>query len=390
MTSEEGGFFSALDADSEGEEGKYYVWTEEELKKILGDHFNVFADYYNINKTGYWEHGNYILLRKASDETIAEKNHVTVEQLRRIVSGSKKKLLEARYKRVRPGLDDKQLTSWNALMIKAYCDGYDAFGTKEYRDAATRCASLFLTKAKMQDGGLLHQIQKKRTPPPSEGAGIAFGKPLADEGGRPGFLDDYSFTIEALLALYQSTFDERWLNEAKALADYTIRHFFDASSGLFYFTSDLDPPLIARKKEISDNVIPSSNSSLAKALFYLSLYFDDKNYADISSQMLNNVKDSMPAYGSGYSNWGILYLHHAAPFREIVIAGKEAAQKRTELNHFYLPNKILAGNTDGKSALGLLEQRFVSGKTLIYVCENRTCKLPVTQTDEAIRQMKRD
>ena len=384
MTSDDGGFYSALDADSEGEEGKYYVWEEDELKKLLGDRFPVFASYYNVNKTGYWEHSRYILLRKESAKVVAEKNKTTEAQLSKLIADSKKILLEEREKRVKPGLDDKQLTSWNALMIKGYCDAYDAFGKKDYLDAAIRCANLFLTKGKMDDGGLRHQIRKS-APFPSGKAGDGS---LKGTEKNAGFLDDYSFTIEALIALYQSTFDERWLNEARTLANYTLLHFFDESSGMFYYTSDLDAPLIARKKEINDNVIPASNSSMAKVLFYLGIYFEDEKYSGISARMLHNVQEGMPAYGSGYSNWGILFLHQATQFHEIVVAGSDAEEKRMELNQHYLPNKILAGSVDGKSKLSLLEQRFVTGKTLIYICENKACKLPTSNIEEAILQLK--
>ena len=336
-----------------------------------GTGLKIFSEYFNINERGLWENGNYILLRKETEDVIAQRNNTSVEQLNNLISLSKKILLKERNKRVRPGLDNKQLTSWNALMIKAYCDAYNSFGDKKYLDAAIKCAYLFLTKAKKADRSLEHQI-------PS---------PLAKGKKGFGFLEDYSFLCEALIALYQSTFDEHWLEEANQLAEYTLEHFYDSESGMFYFTSDLDAPLIARKKEIADNVIPSSNSSLAKALFYLSIYFENKKYAEISTQMLNNVKDAMPAYGSGYSNWGILFLHLASPFNEIVIAGSDAEQKRNDLNQTYLPNKILAGSDDGKSKLSLLENRYMQGKTLVYVCKNKTCKLPVENVSEALRQI---
>ncbi len=378
MTSDEGTFYSALDADSEGEEGKYYVWKKDELKNFLFDsagkekrvdRFKIFSDYYNINETGLWEHGNYILLRKESDEAIAQKHNTTVRQLKEIISDSKKILLKEREKRIRPGLDDKQLTSWNALMIQAYCDAYDVFGDRKFIDAAIRCANITLTKVKRADGGLNHSYKK--------------GKATIN-----GYLEDYSFSIEALIALYQSTFDERWLNEAKQLADYTLQHFYDKVTGMFFFTSDIDAALIARKKEIQDNVIPASNSSLAKGLFKLGIYFDENNFAAIASQMLNNVKNDMARYGSAYSNWGNLLLDYTTPFNEIVITGKDAEMKRNEINQYYLPDKILAGSVNGNSKLGLLESRFVEGKTFIYVCENKTCKLPVEDIKAAIHLLK--
>ncbi len=378
MTSVEGTFYSALDADSEGEEGKYYVWKKEELEGLIPNlspkekgvsSWKIFSEYYNMNEKGYWEHDNYILLRKEHSKTIAERNNLTVEQLNNLVSESKNSLLKEREKRIRPGLDDKQLTSWNALMIKGYCDAYDVFHEEQFLNAAKKCADVILAKVKRKDGGLSHSLKN--------------GKATIN-----GYLEDYSFMIEALIALYQSTFDESWLEEAKKLADYAIQHFYDGETSMFFFTSNQDAALIARKKEIHDNVIPASNSSMAKGLFMLGIYFDEKKYAEIALQMLNNVKDDMERYASSYSNWGILYLNVSASFKEIVIAGKDALQKREELNRHYLPDKILAGSIDGKSKLSLLEQRYDETKTLIYVCENKTCKLPVPTVEDAINLLR--
>ena len=365
MTSPGGTFYSALDADSEGEEGKYYVWKKEELLTLLGKNSKLFFEYYNVNDTGYWEHDHYILLRKKTDEEIAREFAISKEDLKKIISDSKEILFLARNKRIRPGPDDKQLTSWNALMVKALCEASDVFNEKKFLNAALKCANLVIKKVKREDGGLHHCFKN--------------GKASIN-----GYLEDYSFSIEAFIALYQSTFDELWLNEAKQLADYALQHFQDKQTGMFFFTSDLDSALIARKMEIRDNVIPSSNASMAKGLFYLSIYFEDKKYADISMQMLRNVKNEMAAHGSSFSNWSILLLHQAEPFSEIVIVGKEAVKKREELNRYYIPNKILAGSLDEKSKLSLLEQRYVEGKTMIYVCRNRTCKLPVEGTAAAM------
>ncbi len=369
MTSDEGTFYSALDADSDGEEGKYYVWNKEELEKLLGDRFNIFSEYYNVNEKGYWEHDNYILLRKDDEITVSTRNNLTAQQLNSIIRESNRILLLEREKRTHPGLDDKQLTSWNALMIKGYCDAYDVFGDEKFLGAAKKCANKILAKVRRDDGGLNRSFKN--------------GKATFN-----GYLEDYSFLIEALVELYQSTFDESWLNEAKKLADYSIQHFYDSETGMFFFTSDLDAALIARKREIHDNVIPASNSSLGKGLYMLGIYFDEKKYSEIALKMLNNVKDDMKQYASSYSNWGILFLNCSSPFNEIVIAGKDALEKRRELNQYYLPNKILAGSINGNSNLSLLQQRYVEDKTLIYVCENKTCKLPVVTVEEAIKLLK--
>ncbi len=378
MTSETGGFYSALDADSEGEEGKYYVWKKEELEKLLGEKAKMFFEYFNVNKTGLWEHGNYILLRKETDEEIAKKFNVSVDELLVTVSESKNILLKEREKRVRPGLDDKIITSWNAMMIEACCDAYNVFSEKKFLDAATSAAEYLIKNNSLEDGSLIHTSSERRRTTPS---------PLGRGGEGYGFLDDYSFLSEAMMALYQSSLDEQWLNEAKRFADYAVKNFYDEPSGMFYYTSALSPRLISRQKEIMDNVIPSSNSSMARALFGLSLYFEENNFRKISQRMLNNVVDDMENHGPYYSNWAILLLSEVFPFHEVAITGKSARKKLQELNQYYIPNKIIAGG-ESVSSLLLLQDRFVNGSTMIYICQNNVCKLPVEQVSDAIKQMK--
>ena len=374
--SADGGFYSALDADSEGEEGKYYVWTKESLTKTLseGEDLELFCDYFNVNEIGFWEDENHILLRKKSDEEIAKIFGLSTEELQRKISEMKKKVLAVREKRIKPGLDNKILTSWNAIMIKGYADAYSVFHEKEFLDAALNGASYIMKYCSSEDKGLLHL-----TPNPSPGG----------EGRRGevnGFLEDYAFTIEAFISLYAVTFDAAWLKRAKSLAEYALKHFYDPASSMFYFTSDLDSALIARKMEIQDNVIPSSNSAMAKSLFYLGKYFDNKQYAEISEKMLKQVQQEISAYGSGYSNWAMLLLHFTHPFYEVAIVGNSVDEKRKALSERYLPNAIFVGSKSS-GELPLLENKYVEGKTLIYVCENKTCKAPTERIEEVWAQL---
>jgi len=362
MTSPEGAFYSALDADSEGKEGKYYVWTVAKLQSILGVDMKLFSDYYSVNEIGYWEEENYILLRKQSEEEVAKRFGLPVEELQKKISKLKKKILAVREKRIKPGLDNKILTSWNALMIKGYADAYSVFHEKEFLNSALKCADYILKNLSREDGGLFHSRSIN------------------------GFLEDYSFTVEAFISLYQITFDEQWLSKAKSLADYAIKHFHDSSSIMFYFTSNLDSQLIARKMEIQDNVIPSSNSSMSLSLFYLGKYFDENNYLDISEKMLKQVQQDIVPYGTAYSNWAIGILHFIQPFYEIVIVGNSVDEKRKELSDYFVPNAIFTG-TKTQSKLSLLQDKFIEGKTLIYICENKTCKLPTENIREALKQM---
>jgi len=376
MTSAEGGFYAALDADSEGEEGKFYVWKKEELEKLFSEEeFKIASDYFNLNQQGYWEHGNYIPLRKDPDEVIASRHNLSEGKLKETIARLKKVLLHERNKRIRPGLDNKQLTSWNSLMIKAYCDAYEAFGENKFLESAERAATLLMTGRK-KDGSLSHVIPQFESSP----------SPVREETGRSSaFLEDYSFTIEAFIKLYETTFIEKYLEDARQLANDALEHFFDPETSMFFFTSDLDARLIARKKEIHDNVIPASNSSMARSLFLLGKYFDEKKYLDISLAMLHNIQNEMARYGSSYSNWCGLMLCNVFPFYEVAIAGKDAEEKRKELSANYLPNKILAGTANGKSKLPLLKNRFVENNTLIYVCENYACKLPVEEVNQVLR-----
>ena len=373
MTSVQGGFYSAIDADSEGKEGKFYVWKLDELKEVLNElkapkAFEIISEYFNINKTGYWEEENYILLRKKTPEEIAKIFSVSTGELSALIAEAKKLLLTERSKRIRPGLDDKILVSWNALMISGYCDAYKAFGDEQFLSAAKKNASLILRQMRTKDGGLFHSYKN----------GTA---------KINGYLEDYSFMIESLLSLYECTFDEIYLNEANSFAEYAFTHFYDETAGSFWFTSNLDPALIARKKEIQDNVIPASNSAMAKALFNLGIHFENKKFTDTASKMLHNIVKEMERYGSGYSNWAILMLNLTQDFREIVITGDSAHKKRKELQSYYLPNTLFAGSLK-ESELPLLLYRTAEPKTLIYVCENRVCKLPVEKVEEALELLK--
>lgn len=367
MTTQNGAFYSALDADSEGEEGKFYVWTKEELQTLLKEDYPLIETYYNINNIGKWE-GNYILLRKESDKDVSKQFDITEKELITKINSINHLLLEDRSKRIRPGLDDKTLTSWNALMLKGYVDAYNTFGEKDFLTVAIKNATFIANTQIRKDGGINHNYKN----------GVS---------NLNGYLEDYCFTIEAFIALYEATFDEKWLVLSKQLMDYTIVHFYDDETGFFFFTSDEAKGLIARKMELSDNVIPASNSSIAKGLFLLGLYFEKDDYTKKATQMLKNIEAQIPKYVSGYSNWASLLLNQIKPLYEIAITGDDALEKRNEFYQTYLPNKIIIGSIK-KSNLPLLQEKQPNGKTMIYVCYNKACQKPVETVDEALKQIK--
>lgn len=362
-----GAFYSALDADSEGEEGKYYVWTEDELKTVLGTEYDLAKTYYEVEKKGNWEHGNNILLRNKNLVEVAKKMGISAQEVKDKMDLVDKTLLKVREKRIHPGLDDKTLTSWNALTITGLVDAYTAFGEKRFLDLALKNANFILQNQVTKEGQLLHSYKN--------------GTSKLD-----GFLEDYCFVTQAWLKLYQVTYDIKWLERAKDFTDYSIAHFYNTERGMFYFTSNTSSELIARKMELSDNVIPASNSSMANSLFVLGHYFDNKAYLGMAETMLNNIQPHITGYGSNYSNWGLLYLNQTFPFYEIAISGNNLVDYSNKINAEYIPNKMLVGSKK-ESPLPLMEGKYVEGETYIYVCVNKACQMPVNETSLAIKQL---
>ena len=362
LTNKNGGFYSALDADSEGEEGKFYVWKKEELKEALTpEEFELAKDFYNVNNKGLWEHGNYILLMDENSDDMLTEDSTLGNKLELI----KSKLLARRETRIRPGLDDKILTSWNMLMIEAYLDAYIALEDEQYFKVAEQQMKFIFTNLITEDEGLFH-LHKD-------------GKSSIN-----GYLEDYAFTISALLKMYQSTFDESYISQAESLMHYTVKHFLDEESGMFWFKSNKDEQLIAKKQENSDNVIPASNSVMAHNLFILSKLTYNQEFEKTGKQMLSNILPHIE-YGQSYSNWLRLYLYETYPFYEIAATGKNFRDLTIELRKTYIPNKLILG-AEKKSDLPLLENKFFEEET-IFVCQNKTCQLPVKLVTDALKQI---
>ncbi len=364
MTSREGGFYSALDADSEGEEGKFYVWKEQELRDLLGTDIELFNEYYQVNTNGNWEHHNNILTKRISDLAFADRHKVSLQDLHLKVNSWKVKLLQVRNKRIHPGLDDKILASWNGLMLKGLADAYRVFDEPKFLTLALNNARFL--KTKMKEGEKLFHNYKN------------------EKATIDGYLEDYAFVIDGYISLYEATFEEEWINEAISLANYVIEHFYDAEEGLFFFTADNSEKLIARKKEIFDNVIPASNSAMARNMYKLGLFLYKDDWTELAESMLSRTKKIIVTEPTYLSNWACLFADKSVPTAEIAISGKESLQKRKELDQPYLPNKILAGAVEA-STLPILEGREpMDDKTFIYVCFDKTCQRPVENTEEAI------
>ena len=365
MTSPEGLFYSALDADSEGVEGKFYVWDKQEFDEVLGEtEADFLKDYFNITVEGNWEEEQTnILLTRYAEEDYAEVKGVTVLELQQRIQAAKVKLLERRSHRIRPGLDDKCLTAWNAMAIKGLAECSRSFNNTRYYEMAKRSALFILEHLTTKDGGIYRNYK----------------------GGKasiPGFLDDYAFLIEALLALYEIDFDEEWLSEANSLANYVLRNFTDKDGPMLFYTSEKGEKLISRKHEIMDNVIPSSNSVMAQNLHKLGLLFDQKDYTERASAMLASVHAQIKTYGSAYSNWGIQLLNEVFGINEIAVTGDSYADVVQQFSHYYIPNKVFLAGTNSK--LPLLKDK-QSIQTKIYICRNKACQLPVNTVEEALQ-----
>lgn len=367
MTGVDGGFYSALDADSEGEEGKYYVWTKTELERITQNQPSWLSDYYSVTDSGNWEHGNNILFIDQWEEDFVKAHQISKGQLHTELTLAKEKLLKARDKRIRPGLDDKVLTGWNAMTIKGLLDAYAAFGDEAFLKLATN--NIHFLEKNLMDEKVYRSYKGKRSP-------------------VEGFLEDYAFLIQAYISLYQSTFDEVYLTKAKEWTDYTQTHFYDAEEGFFHFSGNNAEKLIARKKEIFDNVIPSSNGVMARNLYHLGILLDNSVYQSQAQKMLSQINKIVVGEPAYMSHWGILYSEMVSPIAEIVIVSPNLKEVARSFRKNYLPFSLLMG-TKSESELPLIaEKTNPEGKeATIYVCFNKTCKLPVHTIPQALEQI---
>ncbi|WP_338408036.1 thioredoxin domain-containing protein [uncultured Flavobacterium sp.] len=353
----EGGFYCALDADSLNtenhlEEGAFYVWEIPELKTIIGEDFDLFSQVFNINTFGLWEDGNYVLIQNQSLEGIAKGNTIEVSSLENKKKIWEQKLYIEREKRSKPRLDDKCLTSWNAIMLKGFVDAYKALEDPKYLDLAMKNANFIIKNLWSSEGNLFHNYKNNKST-------------------INGYLEDYCLVIAAFISLYEVTFDEKWLLNAKQLTDYSFEHFYDEKTGFFAFTSNLDEALITTHFETEDNVIPASNSVMAKNLFQLGVYFENSYYEKVSQRMLHNIMLGVE-YPSAYSNWMDLVLNYSEDNKELAICGDLALEYCSKINGIYIPNVVLAG-AEKNSKLPFLKERFKDGETLFYLCQNKSC-----------------
>ncbi len=364
--SKEYSYYSALDADSEGVEGKYYCYTLEELKAILNTEAPLFIEYFQCTQDGNFEHGLNNLFLISNREEFFKKHNIEESDWESRVQECLKILYEYRKTRVRPGLDDKQLCAWNALMIKGLCDAYKVTSNDSYKEYAENAMRFILNK--MYVDGKLYRSYKN------------------GECKISAFLDDYAFSITALLSLFEITSNEDYLNFALDFTKYCMDEFYDDNSGLFWYTSSSSEELVARKQEYYDSVIPSSNASMQYNLKRLSVLIDNIQYEEIADQMMITMLDIMKKYPPSFSLWAKYILFNQVKTSEIIISGANAEEFYAEIAKEYLPNCLLSYfNYDSK--LSLHRGRLVDEKTLIYVCQNKACELPTDNIQNALSQI---
>lgn len=365
LTHPNAGFYASLDADSEGEEGTYYVWKYEELKEIISaEDWEWFQQYYQISQRGNWEKGQNILCASEKPIQFAKNKGFDETEFLKTLKNTKQKLHEIRWKREHPGLDDKILTSWNALMCKAYVDAATALQNEAYLKIAEQNADFIFENLWSNDKQLFRNYKNEKA-------------------SIPAFLDDYALLIEALVTLYQANFNKKYLDWAEELSKICIRDFYDKKTALFFYTSKTGEQLIAQKFEVNDNVIPASNSSLAKSLYQLGHILDQNEYIKASEQMLMQVRQKMFKSGPYFANWSVLAGWMAFSVKEVAIMGNDAVKSTFNIQQNYFGNALFIGGNEEN--LKLLEGKKPKTGTRFYVCENKTCQHPTADLSEAIK-----
>jgi uncharacterized protein YyaL (SSP411 family) len=365
MKSTDGGYYAALDADTEGAEGKYYLWQAGELEELLGEDFPLFAAYYSIERDMAWEDTNYVPFRKSPDQAFAKEQNLSLEELQTKKKRWQSELMRARSARVFPGRDDKIITSWNALLISGLVDAYEALGDAIYLGEARGLYAFILAHA--AEGERLRHSYKE------------------GDTRSEGFLEDYAFMARAAFRMYQATGEPEFLDQAEGWMEAIEKQFPDPNSPLFRYREDSE--LIAAIVKTDDGVMPSPNTVLAGLYLDLGHFFYRPEYLEKGKEMVLALQDRFLQVPDNYAGWGQLLLRHQYPFYEVAIAGEGADALRAEMAREYLPDALLV-STSKPSDLPLFQGRFDSGQTRIFVCRDHSCRLPVTSVDQALTQIR--
>lgn len=386
LTSPEGGFYCGEDADVEGEEGKYYLWTIEEVRNILGpEDSELIIKMFNLKEGGNFEEeirgrktGTNLFYMVRSPGSLATELKIPIEEIEKRVKNAREKLLRARSERKRPSMDDKILTDWNGLMIAAFAKGFQVFGEKKYLKAAEKAADFILKTLYSPGTRLLHRYRE----------GVA---------GISANSDDYAFLTHGLLELYESGFELRYLKSAVSLNSELLEHFWDPDSGGLYFTANDSEALIFRKKEFMDSAIPTGNSFEMLNLLRLSRIIADPGLEETADKLERAFSKQIMKAPSGYTQFLSAFDFRLGPSYEVIISGKAEAsdteQMLKELWSYFVPNKVLIFRPEREKpeitelAKYTEEQVPIEGKATAYVCQNYECQLPTTEIREMLRML---
>jgi uncharacterized protein YyaL (SSP411 family) len=384
MTSPQGGFYTAEDGASEGEEGKFYLWSEVELRNILGvEDAETFVKIFNVETLGNFleqssgkRTGTNILYLKKSLEEISKDLKITVQELDKFVSSSREKLFTLRKKKVRPRKDDKILTDWNGLMISALSKGSQAFNESKYEEKARKAADFILNKMRTKEGRLLHRYR-------------------SGHAGLQANIDDYAFLIAGLLDLYETNFDVEYLKAALELNNQAIDYFWDSDNGGFYFTANDSEELLVRKKEFYDGAVPSGNSVAMLNLLRIGRITANSKFEDMASQLMNSFSKNIKSNPSQYTNLMNALDFGIGPSFEIIVSGNSAADDTRKmliaLRKEYVPNKVVILRPNEEKSPEILniseftkDQLTIDNKATVYVCVNYACNFPTTDVNKMI------
>lgn len=368
MMDTSGGFYSALDADSEGVEGKFYTWTYEEVNHILAEDAPLYCSYYDISETGNWEHTNILRKLKSLDEFAAEQR-IDKNDLERKLDSCSVRLLEDRDKRIRPALDDKVLLAWNAMMVIALCKASSAFSNPEYKSLAIRNMEFLFHSFRVDDNTFeFHHTWKH-------------GK-----AKYPAFLDDYALLISACTVLQEITSDKKYLEWAEGLVSYVINNY-QSENGFFYYTAEAQKDVIVRKIELYDGAVPSGNSMMASNLYYMGKILNKPDWINSALQMLMNMEETVLKFPSSFGNWASQMMDIRVGINEIVVIGKGFEELRDEMLKEFIPNRVFQSAEISDDTFPLLAGKTTDESALIYVCRNYSCQLPSGTKTQVTQQI---
>ena len=368
LKAEHQGYYSSLNADSQGEEGKFYVWTKNEIQEVLNKHeYLIFKEYYQISDNGNWEAGKNVLHAHKKLDQVAKNNNLPTNKVEQHLQQARKKLKIARDRRIRPSCDDKQLTAWNALLASGFVKAFEALNEDKYKQKAIDLIDFLTNKMINEERQLMRSFKN-------------------DQANIKGFLDDYAFLIKALIDVYQISFNINYLHKANKLTAYVVQEFYDDEVNLFKYQSKITDQLITENYEVDDNVIPSSNAVMAENLIDMAAYFNKSMYQEMAQNMLNAMKGEFKSFSPNISQWMQVMGKRAHAPIDIAITGKKSVKIANKLQKNFFPLARYYGGNDEN--LTLLKGKRKANKNLIYVCKNKTCLAPVASIEEAINQLK--